>query len=139
MTFPGMFVMQHSEDSLLTLVSHIAYPSSLLSFMVLVGLDIIFTVFCVKRMHYSLTFYHPCGPGSVVSIATGYGLDGPGIESQWGEIFRTCPGQPWGPPSLLYIGYRVFPGVKSGLGVMLTPHPFLVPWSRKSGAVPVRQ
>ena len=24
-----------------------------------------------------------CGPGSVVGIATGYGLDGPGIESRW--------------------------------------------------------
>ena len=24
------------------------------------------------------------GPGSVVSIVTGYGLDGPGIESRWG-------------------------------------------------------
>ena len=51
------------------------------------------------------------GPGSVVDIATGYGLDGPGIESRWGgdEIFRTCPDWPWGPPSLLYNGYRVFP------------------------------
>ena len=29
-----------------------------------------------------------------------------------GEIFRTCPGRPWGPPSLLYNGYRVFPGGK---------------------------
>jgi len=27
------------------------------------------------------------GPGSVVGIATGYGLDGPGIESQWGRDF----------------------------------------------------
>ena len=37
------------------------------------------------------------GPGSVVGIATGYGLDGPGIESRWGvEIFRTCPDTPWG-------------------------------------------
>jgi hypothetical protein len=26
-----------------------------------------------------------------------------------GEIFRTHPDQPWGPPSLLYNGYRVFP------------------------------
>jgi hypothetical protein len=26
------------------------------------------------------------------------------------EIFRTCPDRPWGPPSLLYNGYRVFPG-----------------------------
>jgi len=27
------------------------------------------------------------GPGSVVGIATGYGLDGPGIESRWGARF----------------------------------------------------
>jgi len=26
-----------------------------------------------------------------------------------GEIFRTCPDRPWGPPSLLYNEYRVFP------------------------------
>jgi len=26
-----------------------------------------------------------CGPGSVFSIATGYRLDGPEIESQWGQ------------------------------------------------------
>ena len=51
-----------------------------------------------------------CGAGSVVGIATAYGLDGPGIESRWGEIFRTCPDRPWGPPSLLYNGYRAFPG-----------------------------
>jgi hypothetical protein len=43
------------------------------------------------------------GPSSSVGIATGYGLDGPGIESRWegGEIFRTCPDRPWSPPSLL--------------------------------------
>ena len=28
------------------------------------------------------------GPGSSVGIVTDYGLNGPGIESQWGEIFR---------------------------------------------------
>jgi len=33
-----------------------------------------------------------------------------------GEIFCTCPGWPWGPPSLLYNGYRVFPGGKEQLG-----------------------
>jgi len=27
------------------------------------------------------------GPGSVVGIATVYGLDGPGIESRWGRDF----------------------------------------------------
>jgi len=30
-----------------------------------------------------------------------------------GEIFRTPPDRPWGPPSLLYNGYRVFLGGKS--------------------------
>jgi hypothetical protein len=36
-----------------------------------------------------------------------------------GEIFRTRPDRTWGPPSLLYNGYRVsFPGVKRpGRGV----------------------
>ena len=42
-----------------------------------------------------------------------------------------------GPPSLLCNKYRVFPGVKSGRGVRLTPHPLLVPWSRKSRAIPL--
>jgi len=27
-----------------------------------------------------------------------------------GEIVRTRPDRPWGPPSLLYNGYRLFPG-----------------------------
>ena len=50
---------------------------------------------------------------SSVGIATRYGLDGPGIESPWGsEIFCTRPDRPWGPPSLLHNGYRVFPGGK---------------------------
>ena len=69
------------------------------------------------------------GPGSSVGTATGYGLDGPGSNPGVGEIFRTSPYRPWGPPSLLYSGYRVFPGVKSGRGVTLTPHPLLVPLS----------
>ena len=57
------------------------------------------------------------GAGSVVGIATGYGLDGPGIESRWGgKIFRTCPARPWGPPSLLYNVYRVFPEGKERPG-----------------------
>ena len=30
-----------------------------------------------------------------------------------------------------------FPVVKSGRGVTLTPHPLLVPWSRKSRAIPL--
>ena len=63
------------------------------------------------------------GPGSVVSIATVYGLDGLGIESKWGRDFRTCPDQPWGPPSLLYNGYQVFPGGKVRPGHDADPSP----------------
>jgi hypothetical protein len=33
-----------------------------------------------------------------------------------GEIFRTCPDRPWGPPSPLYNGYWVFPGGKDRPG-----------------------
>ena len=67
------------------------------------------------------------GPGSSVGIATVYGLDGPGSNPGGGEISLTCPDRLWGPPSLLYNGYRVFPGVKSGRGVTLTPRPLLIP------------
>jgi hypothetical protein len=78
-----------------------------------------------------------CWPGNVVRIVTGYGLDGPGIEPGEGEIFRICPDRSWGLPSLLYNGYRFFPGSKERPGVKLTPHSLLVPWSRKSRAVPL--
>jgi len=35
------------------------------------------------------------------------------IRNGGGEIFRTRPDRPWGPPSLLYNGYRVFSGGKA--------------------------
>ena len=54
-----------------------------------------------------------------------------------GEIFRTCPDRPWGPPSLLYNGYRVFPGGKGRPGRDADPYPLSVPWSRKSRAIPL--
>ena len=71
-----------------------------------------------------------------VGIVTRYGLEGPGIESGWGEIFRTYPDRLWGPTSLLYNGYRVFPGGKGGRGMMLTTHPLLLPRLRKSWGIP---
>jgi hypothetical protein len=54
---------------------------------------------------------------------TGYGLDGPGIESLWGEVFRTFPDRTWGLPSLLCNGYRVFPGGKERPGRDADPSP----------------
>src|SRR5215475_13460510 len=48
-----------------------------------------------------------------------------------GEIFRTYPDRPWGPPSLLYNGYRVFPEDKKWPARDADPSPLLVPWSTK--------
>jgi len=68
------------------------------------------------------------GPGSTVGIATGYGLDGPVIESRLGVRFsvpvQTGPGAH---PASCTMGTGSFPEVKSGRGVTLTPHPLLVP------------
>jgi len=68
--------------------------------------------------------YKNVGSDSSVGIATRYGLGGSGIESRWGEIFRTCPDRPWGPIRLLYNGYRVsYPRVKRSGHGFDHPHP----------------
>ena len=78
------------------------------------------------------------GSGSVVGIATGYGLDSSGIESRWGRDFphlsRPALGSTQPPVQRVP---DLSPGVKSGRGVTLTAHPLLVPWSRKSRAIPL--
>jgi len=40
-----------------------------------------------------------------------------------GMRFSAPPDWPWGPPSLLYNGYRVFPRGTGGRGMGLTPPP----------------
>ena len=57
--------------------------------------------------------WHTCGVGrdGSVGTATHCGLDGRILVG--GEIFPTRPDRPWAPPSLLYNGYRVFPGGKA--------------------------
>jgi len=76
------------------------------------------------------------GPGSSVRIATGYGLEGPGIESRWRRDFSHLSG-PEAHPASCTMGTGCFPGVKSGRGLTLTSHPLLVPWSRMSTAIPL--
>ena len=77
-----------------------------------------------------------CGPGSVVGIANGYGLDGPGIEPRWG-VRLSAPVQtgPGAHPASCTMGTGCLQGVKSGRGVTMTPHTLPVLWSRKSTAI----
>ena len=79
-----------------------------------------------------------CGPGSVAGIATGYGLDGPGIEFRCGRDFPHLSRPALGPtqPPVQW-GTGSFSRVKSGRGVTLTPHPLLVPWSWEGRAMPL--
>jgi hypothetical protein len=48
---------------------------------------------------------------SVYRLATDWMVRG--SNPGGGAIFRTRPGRPWGAISLLYNGYRVFPGGKA--------------------------
>jgi len=58
------------------------------------------------------------------SVGTRYGLDGPGIESRWGER-PSAPVQigPWAHPASYAVGTWSFPEVKRpGRGVNHPPH-----------------
>jgi len=74
----------------------------------------------------------------MVGIATGYRLDDPGIESQWGARFP-APVQSSFEPHLASctMGAWSFLGLKSGRGMTLTLHPLLVLWSRKIRSIPL--
>jgi len=56
------------------------------------------------------------------------------VEVRFSELVQTGPGAY---PASCIMVTGSFPGVKSGRGVTLTPHPLLVPWLRKSRAIPL--
>jgi hypothetical protein len=92
----------------------------------------VFECFCVCLCVWVCVFACVCvcvyvrkvGPGSVVGIASGYGLDGPGIESLWGARFsasvQTGPGAH---PSSCTMGTGSIPWVNSGRSMTLNPQP----------------
>ena len=58
---------------------------------------------------------------SVQRLATGWTVRG--SNPGGGEIFYTCLDRLWGPTSLLYNGYRVFPGGKKWPASNADPSP----------------
>jgi len=73
-----------------------------------------------------------------LSIATGYRLDGPGMESRWGWDFPHLSRPALGPNSASYtMGTGSFLGVKSGQGMTLIRQSLLVLWSWKSSVIPL--
>jgi len=51
------------------------------------------------------------------------GRSGDRIPVGGARLSRTCPDRPWGPPRLLYNGYRLFPGGKEWPGRDADPSP----------------
>jgi hypothetical protein len=66
---------------------------------------------------------HHCITYSSVGIATDYGAGWSRDRIPVGLRFSARPDRPWGPPSLLYNGYRVFPGGKVRPGPAADPSP----------------
>ena len=126
----NLFFLLHFSDSPLTITPSSLLPNALPWFQ---------AIFTSRTSWYFLGIYRAvnfCFPLLIIInvvrltaaawIATRYGLDGPGIESRLGEIFRTHPDLPWGPPSLLYNGYRIFfPGVKRPGALCWPPTPII--------------
>ena len=79
--------------------------------------------------------YSTCqvGRDSSVSIATRYGLDGPGVEFRWqARFFAPVKTGPGAHPASCTMGTGSFPGVKRpGRGVALTTHPQVAPRLKK--------
>jgi hypothetical protein len=74
-----------------------------------------------------------CGPDSDW-LRAGRSGDRIPVGASFFTPVQTGPGTH---PASCKIGTGSFPGVKSGRGGTLTPHPFLVPWSRKGRAIPL--
>jgi len=70
-----------------------------------------------------------CGLDSSAGIATGYLMEGPGIESRWGRYFPHPSRLTWSTPSHLYSGHWYTLGAgcltvvkRRGRGVEYRPH-----------------
>ena len=67
-------------------------------------------------------------------LRAGWSGDRIPVGARFSAPVQTGPGAH---PDSCTMGTGSFLGVKSGRGVTLTPHPLLVPWSRKGRAIPL--
>ena len=82
---------------------------------------VVFDAFCsLLHEHYTQRMTHNKAHTSSFNVT---GWTARGSNPGGGEIFRTRPDRPWGPPSLLYNGYRVFPGGKAAGAWCWSPTP----------------
>ena len=93
---------------------------------------------CIQPWKFKIKTYENCGPGSVVGIATelraGRSGDRIPVGARFSATVQTGSGAH---PASCTMDSGSFPGVKSSLGVTLTPHPLLVLRSWKSIAIPL--
>ena len=90
---------------------------------------------CVAQIQYYLK-HKVKGAGiaqSVLRLVSGWTVRG--SNPGGGDIFRTRPDRPWGRSSLLYNGYRVFPGGKTAGAWRWPPTPIWRRGWRKSRAI----
>jgi len=87
--------------------------------------DEAYTMICLKTLKkFAKNICKLIGPGSVGDTATGYELDGPGIESRWRRDYPHLSRPALGPthPPIKWVPGLSW-GLQSGWGVALTPHP----------------
>ena len=70
-------------------------------------------------------------------LRAGWSRDRIPVGARFSTPVQTGPEAHSAHPASCTMGTGSFPGVKSGWGVTLTPYPVLVPWSRKSRAIPL--
>ena len=91
----------------------------------------------MTQLYFLYSIFMLCAPGSSVGKAIGYGLDSPGSNAGGGRDFLPVQTGPGAHPASCKMGTGSFPGVKCGRGVVRTTHPFLVPRSWESRAIPL--
>jgi hypothetical protein len=87
-------------------------------------LNTIVIVFLVSNLHHIEQCYD-----IYVTSDSKVGGSNPG----GGEIFCARPDRPRGQPSLVYYGYRIFPGGKAALAITITALPFCACYKHVKG------